>query len=372
MPLSHEGPLQGYARNIGGSAGEGTHGGTAVQRPEGMPTKSDATAVVSTASELKDAVSTDDAVVYIDDTITLNTTEPISVGSGVQLVGGFCDPAVPGRGPVIEQDTYENTSEMTENPTFLTRYNDEPPKLWGVSMRGPNTELGYFEPSDLSKRVATGIWSLDTSGIFEAIGCEFWGWTLSGIMLGATNVETNADIIRCTFHSNLMGGYGYGIEQYNGHLWCDRSFYDRNRHGISGFGYPSESWVLTESVIGPDWISHAMDMHRLIQNRSAEWLDELGYKHNRGGKYIHVRDCTFMNATSMRGGGVEGIVQRGFSVEGDEIWGCDFWHPSRPVAPGDSDDAYRVERRDSWEKFDAHDNAFDGPNEGFGAPRNGS
>ncbi len=369
MSLAHEDPLEGYARNIGGSAGEGTHGGTAVQRPKEMPTRDDATDIVSTASELKKAVGTDDTVVYIDDTITLQTTEPIPVGSGVQLVGGFCDPTVSGRGPVIERDTYENTSGTSENPTFISRSNDEPPTLWGVSMRGPNTDLEYFEPTDLNDRVSTGIWSLDTSGTFEAIGCEFWGWTLAGIMLGATNVETDADVIRCTFHSNLMAGYGYGIEQYNGHLWCDRSFYDRNRHGVSGFGYPSESWVLTESVIGPNWISHAMDMHRLIQNRSAEWLDNQGYKHDRGGKYIHVRDCTFMNATSMQGSGVEGIVQRGLSVEGDEVWGCDFWHPSQPVAPGGPDDAYRVEARDSWEKFDAHDNAFDGPNRGFGAPR---
>ncbi|RRJ30149.1 hypothetical protein [Halocatena pleomorpha] len=369
MSLSHEKPLEGYARNIGGSAGKGTHGGTAVQRPAGMPTRDDATDIVSTASGLKDAVGTDNAIVYIDDTITLQTTKPISIGSGVQLVGGFCDPTVPGRGPVIERDTYENTSNKTENPTFISRYNDNPPTLWGISMRGPNTDQEYFKPADLNDRVSTGIWSLDTSGTFEAIGCEFWGWTLAGIALGATNSETDADVIRCTFHSNLMAGYGYGIEQYNGHLWCDRSFYNRNRHGISGFGYPSESWVLTESVIGPDWISHAMDMHRLIQNRSAEWIDKQGYERDCGGEYIHVRDCTFMNTRSMLGGGVEGIVQRGISVEGDEVWGCDFWHPSRPVAPGDRDDAYRVEARDSWEKFDAHDNAFGGPNTGFGAPR---
>lgn len=159
---------------------------------------------------------------------------------------------------------------------------------------------------------------------------------------------------------------GYGIEQYNGHLWCDRSFYDRCRHGISGFGYPDESWELTESVIGPGpWAGHAMDMHDLGSNSDSG-------NPNRGGHHFHVRDCTFMSTQDISGADQEAIAQRGVSVAGDEIWGCDFWHSTRPTPPGGQGDAYRQEtpeQRDSFENFYPHDNAFDGPNQGYGAPR---
>lgn len=365
MSLSHESPLQGYARNICGSAGKGTHGGSAVQRPVDMPTKDDATDIVSTASGLISAVQNDNAVVYVEDSITLDTSETTSISENVTLVGGFCDPTIPGRGPVIKQEKLENPDPDgdPQNAVFKSRAGNAP-TLWGVSMRGPNVE--YFDPSDPYAHSNAGIWSMNSEGTFEAIGCEFWGWTFAGIALGSASVETSAEVIRCSFHHNLMEGLGYGIEQYNGHLWCDRSFFDACRHGITSYGHPEASWELTESVVGPnDWAGHAMDMHDYADN-------------NRGGHHFHVRDCTFKitkgipGTTGSRTEGQEGIAQRGVSVAGDEIWGCDFWHSSRPVEPGDQGDAFRQEtprQRDSWENFDPHDNAFGGPNEGFGAPR---
>lgn len=378
MPLSHEGALQGYARNIGGSAGTGTHGGTAVQRPEEMPTREEATHHVSTASDFRTAVQQDGAIVYLDETVTLQSSQPIELGSNVQIVGGYCDPEIPGRGPIIEQDYYVRK-------TFVSEY-QEAPTLWGVSMRGPNTDLESFDPrkspyeegdTDRTDWYAGGIHCKDTTGTFTAIGCEFWGWTIAGIELGATadgrpKYPTDAEVRRCTFHHNNMETFGYGIEQYCGHLWCDRSFYTANRHGISGFGFPTESYVLTESVIGPECVSHAMDMHRLYDNhkeKSQSWWDNRPFTKNDGGEYVDIRDCTFMNTTNIGGKGTEGIVQRGLSEERFEVWGCDFWHPTKPEAPGGESDAYRVYNRETWKNFNAHDNAFDGPNEGFGAPR---
>lgn len=376
MPLPHEGPLQGYHPTIGGSAGKGTHGGTAVSRPSGMPTRNDATDIVSTPQGLKNAVETDEAVVYIDDTITLKGPQNIQLGDNVTIVGGFCDPNIPGRGPVIEQDYYHRKLFISQN--------NRPPTLWGVSLRGPNADLEYFDPreppyndgdTDASDWYATGIhcYTPKANGQFKAIGCEFWAWTIAGVELGAGSPvrETDADLIRCTFHSNIMETYGYGIEQYNGHLWCDRSFYDRCRHGISGYGYRVESWELTESVVGPnDWAGHAMDMHDLGSNVSDTPYGE--FDPNMGGHHFHVRDCTFKITQDIDGSGQEGIAQRGVAYDGDEIWGCDFWQPEKPVEPGGTGDAYRQEdagQRSSFENFNPHDNAFDGPNNGFGAPR---
>lgn len=368
IPNYNNDALQGYARNIGGSAGEGTHGGTAVNRPSGMPTRNDADFIVSTPSGLKDAVKNDNSIVYIDDSITLHSSETTTLGSNVQIVGGFCDPNIPGRGPVIEQRKLENPDPDLDpqNPVFKRR-GGEPPTLWGVSMRGP--KLDYFDPSNVHAKSNSGIWCVTSaSTTFKAVGCEFWGWTFAGIVLGMVNpkIATDAKIIRCSFHHNRMEGLGYGIEQFQGHLWCDRSFFNRCRHGIASYGTKEASWELTESVIGPDgWAGHAMDMHDYGGN-------------NHGGHHFHVRDCTFKMTEGIPGttgtpdNSQEAIAQRGVSVAGDEIWGCDFWHSSRPEEPGHHGEAFRQEdaqERDSWENFHSYDNAYDGPNGGYGAPR---
>lgn len=373
MPLSQE-PLRGYSRRIGGSAGSGTHGGRGIERPEDMPTKDDATHVVETKTGLIDAVQQDGAIVYVDDDIDVSGAHDIRLGDGITLVGGYCDPEIPGRGPVIRQKHYERH-------LFVSKWG-EAPTLWGVSLRGPNTS--FFDPrervtsdewdtDDASDWYSSGLWCYDENEL-EVYGCEFFGWTLAGLEIGSNGHKTPATIKRSSFHHCIMETLGYGIEHYNGDVWIDRCFFDACRHGFSGFGYPGEKVDITNCVIGPaddteGWCGHALDMHKLEDNlHNGDWT---------AGGHFRIRNCTSMCTWDLNG-----YAQEGFAIRGtpDEVSWEDknhWFQDEKPDAPGEQGDAYRQEVKDpssGWQNFEPRDSIYGARDpaevpEGYGAPR---
>lgn len=355
--LKHEKSLQGYHRSIGGSAGRGTFGGPSINRPTNMPRRSDVDVVVRTPGQFANSVQQDNVSIYIDDDATIELNGSIDMGSGVTIVSGYCDPSVPGRGGEIVCG--ENGHRL------LTSKYGEAPSLWGVSFRGP--ELEYFDPdhtaSDFSEKQSTGLFCYDSSGVLEVIGCEFRGWTMAGLEIGARNHETTARVRRSSFHHNLMEHLGYGVELYNGDLSMDRCFLDRCRHGISGFGYSTCSWSLTNSVVGPGpWAGHALDMHKLANNLSDG--DETA------GGDILVRRCSLMSTDDIGGYGQEAFALRGVPAGEARIDKCHFWHDSKPTETNVQGQAYRQEW-DSWKNFYVEDCVFGASNltDGVGAPR---
>lgn len=407
LPKTHE-PLKGYHPAIGGFADPDT----GASRPSGMPRKEECDYVVSDKNQLVEHVTEDGAKIYIDETVGVLSLEPmegegvtdVKLGSGVQLVGQFCDPGHPGRGTVIHQPYYNRH-------TFKVGYGKKPPTLWGISLQGPmfasdftdhprypSEEDLYFDPRsdsrthngelDPSDWYASGVFchTSKSAGEFRAIGCEFFGWSHSGLEIGSKERETQAEIRRCSFHNNLMETLGYGIEQYNGHMWVDRSFFDRNRHGISGFGYPTQSWEATNCLVGDGLgASHAFDEHDLGSNITTDTP-------NMGGHHIAVRNCTFLLTHDVNGDKQEPVVQRGqslagrahydgigdksqFEENGDEISYCHFAQPEKPKARGKQGDAYREDDDGAeWKSLNPHDNIFglDHPEEQLaqhGAPR---
>lgn len=410
MPLKHEKPLKGYHPSLGGSSGAGTHGGD-YSRPEGMPKRGDCDYVVSNKNQLEKHIGKDNASIYLDQSagvISLKGMENVTVGSGVELVGQFCDPNVPGRGTVLHQPYYPRH-------TFKIGYGNEPPTLWGISFQGPmlaedwdareeqdhypaaedvyfdprsddRTKGGELSPSDW---YAGGLFCHTTKGAgkLRVIGSEFFGWSLAGLEIGSKERETQAEIRRCSFHNNLMETCGYGAELYNGHTDFSRCYFDRNRHGISAFGYPTLSYRLVDSLVGNGLgAGHAIDMHDLGSNISNTDTP------NMGGKYFTVKRCTFMITDDIANYGQEAIAQRGHSlagrafygdddidldIPGDEIVRCHFWHSTEPQPCGEQGDAYREgESGDSWNSLNPHDNVF-GPDKSdqtldlYGAPRAG-
>lgn len=363
--LDHEPPLSGFDRSLGGSAGEGTFGGTAVERPEGMPTKADADHVVTTKSELLDAVSTDDAIVYIDEDIDVTGVEDYLIGDNVTLVGGFCDPNIPGRGPVIHSDE-------PSKYVFRSAYG-EAPTLWGVSFEGP--QKAYKDPDhtadDFNETFASALFCFDDDKL-EVVGCEFWGWTMAGLLVGAKGTATEAEVERCSFHHCQMEHLGYGIQHYNGSLSVNKCFFDKCRHGISSFGYPSGGYAIANSVIGPgDWCGHALDMHSLTNNLDTD--------DRTAGDYLRVYRCTLMSTWDRGGYDQEAIAIRGESDRTSYADKCHFYHDGEPTPTGGQGDAYRQETGwsdtpNSWRNFEPRDNVFGERDpvdvaEGYGAPR---
>lgn len=362
MPLPHEAPLSGYSSTIGGSAGANTHGGD-VPKPDGMPDRSDADYVVTDYQELKEGLRDANAIVYIGDHIDVTQQETIWLADGVTLVGQYCDPTVAGTGYWIHHD---DTDDNIYTRNVLAHRGGTPPTLYGVYGLGPR--LRYFDPDHTSDQFDGLVSSFlhvypgKSAGTFRAIGCRFTGWTMAGLELGAKNYETDAEIHRSTFTRNWMEHLGYGIEQYNGELRMDRCFFDRCRHGVSSFGYPTCAWTLTTSVVGPGpWSGHALDMHKLANNLSDG--DETA------GGDILIRDCSLMATTDVNGSGQEAFALRGVPDGEARIERCHFWHASRPQATNKQGNAYRQEW-DGWQNFYVENCTF-GPDAGgadVGAP----
>lgn len=364
--------LDGFDRRVGGFAGSGTPGGN-ISRPENMPEKSECDYVVNNGEQLVRRIQEDNVTIYVDKDAKVTGHHGVQGGSGVTLVAGFCDPNRTennGRGPVIKQN-YFNPERYGKSVarTFEFKHG-EAPALWGVAFEGPETE--YFDPRD---RVASDDWDSDrvedwyASGIFcydesefEAYGCEFSGWTMAGVELGARNYETQAKFHRCTFHDNIMETLGYGVEQYNGHAEFDLCFFDRCRHGIAGFGYPEESYTLRRSVIGPGpWAGHAIDMHKLANNLSSG--------DDTAGRKILIEYCTFLSTWDLGGYEQEGFTLRGIPIERGDLQDCKFAHPTKPSSPNVQGNAYRQEVP-SWKQFYVKNNDFGdiAPEREVGAP----
>lgn len=373
--LTNNDSLDGFHPSIGGYADTDNR----VDRPEEMPTKADCDVTASTAQELANAVEKDNVTIWLDENageLLFKGPQNIWFGDNVTIVGQYCDPEYDGIGTYIKQDYYHRH-------LFLSAYG-QPPTLWGVPLIGPMIGDSFFDPSNeiVTKDVyfdprseersnggelepsawyAGGLFCYDDDGEFYVHGCLFAGWSVAGLEIGAKNHETQAEIQRSTFVLNGMETLGYGCELYNGHQWFNRCFFDGNRHDLSGFGYPTHSYEVTESVCGKlDGCGHDFDMH--------DWTAE----NNIGGHHVKLRNVSFLSEWDIRGYKQEGYAQRGVPEGKDEIWLCAFVHPNKPDEPGDQGDAYRQEtpeQRDSWEHFNPHDNIFgETHHETYGAP----
>lgn len=366
MALDIEGPLDGFHRTIGGSAGQGTHGGPNVQKPDDMPDVSDADYKVTNWQQLDRAVREDGATVYVADNIDVTNKGPVPMGDGVTLFSDYCNPDTDNLiGPYLY---HRDTSDDNYSRVVFTHRGGEPVTLYGIYALGPR--LNYTDPDHESDAFADLQCSFlheyaeKDTGLFEAIGCRFTGWTFAGLELGAKSYETRANVHRCTFERNNMEHLGYGIQHYNGDLWIDKCFFDKCRHGFAGFGYPNETIDVTNTVFGPGlWSGHCADMHCLANNLSTG--------DDTAGKHLRIRNCSFMGTQDVGGYGQEGVAIRGISVNESQIWNCDFWHDSAPDAPGEQGSAVRQESgTDSWENLRMENNTYGNPmsNPNIGAP----
>jgi hypothetical protein len=364
--LEHEKPKQGYSREIGGEAGEGTYGGRNRSKPKGMPDRRDADYVVSNRDELADAVKDDNAKVYYNDHIEITKQDTVWFGDGVVLFGDYCNPDVPGVGHwIYHSDTGDNNYSRK---CFAHAYG-KPAKLYGVYALGPR--LHYFDPDHTSDEFRDMTCSFmheyagANDGLFEAVGCRFSGWTLAGLELGAKGYRTEAHVRQSTLNMNYMEHLGYGLEQYRGDLWVDQCLMDQCRHAISGFGYGDETIDVTRSIFGPGpWAGHALDMHGLANNISTT--------SNVAGKHLRARNCSFMSTRDVNGTKQEGIAIRGVPNELSWFRNNEFWHPPISDPPGRQGDAVRQESGTSgWKKVQLRNNAFNGPTnrQNIGAPR---
>jgi hypothetical protein len=371
MALAYEQPLNGFAADIGGSAGPGgTHGGTDVQRPAAMPSKADCDHVVTRPDDFVDTVTKDEVSIYVDGTIDLTehvrNNGGIQMGSGVTLVGAFCDPSVPGRGSVIRTDAHTRY--------LLTSCYGKAPSVWGISFEGPEPESVDLDHTskEFEDRTAGALFCYDDNGTFRVYGCEFRFWSLAGVLCGAKNHTTKTVIERCTFVDGLFEHLGYGVEHYNGFLSVRKCFFDKLRHAISSFGYPNGGYAVAESVFGPGpWRGHLVDMHCLDNN--------LDNGDRTAGEFVRVFRCSSLITGTARddvnGYDQEFVAIRGEPVKTSYVDKSHLHHDGPPDPTGYQGSAWRQETEwsdtpDEWLNFEPRDNHFgESFRDGYGAPR---
>lgn len=368
----YERGLEGFDPRIGGLA-DGSKG---LSRPDEMPTKEECDCVASNYKQLTKFVKQDDVTIWLDENageILYKGPKDIWFGENVTIVGQYCDPNYPGIGTVIKQDYYHRN-------LFLSAYG-EAPTLWGVPLIGPilgDTFLAqereirfedvYFDPNvrnegrDLknSDWYASGLFCYDTDSKLFAYGCLFAGWSMAGLEIGSKNVETEAEIKRCTFLFNAMETLGYGCELYNGHQWFDLCYFEGNRHGLAAYGYKTHSYDVTRSVSGPDEVAgHVLDMHDYVPP-------------NHGGEEVRIRACSNLTTHDINGREQEFFAQRGVAEKIDKVWHCATVHEEPPEEPGDHGDFVRQEtpsQRDKWENFKLGKNHYGAAHHlDYGAP----
>lgn len=358
--------LEGYAPAIGGKA---TQDGS-VERPADMPSRDDATHIVGEKDEFIEGLTTDDAIVYTDDTFKCDILKPIVAGRDVTIVGGHCDPdrnENDGNGPVVHFDYF--TERMIQTPHPLT--------LYGVAFKGPTGE--YFKPEDWAAQnenvddqsayYSVGVWAYPDKGEgqVKVIGSKLWDFTHAALLLGAKGYETNALVSRSTITDCMMEHLGYGISQYDGTLVVERSDLDRCRHAIAGFGYPSERLIVAETMFGPGpHSSHVIDRHCTANS--------LPNGDGTAGEFTHIWRCTAMShgpgehIQDVNGTNQEFFAIRGASVDESYLDKVDFWAPELPAPTGDNGDALRQETAlldgdgSEWVRLDLRDNATGGNN----------
>lgn len=341
MVLPHEEPLQGYHREIGGSAGSGTHGGTDVQIPDGMPSRSDADYHVTNYDELRDALDEEGSVVYVADDIDVTGEGPIQCAGGNILVGQYCDPSVSGSGHQIH---YDDLPEGGETAVIMQK-SGTPLKMYGVYLQGPIEEFtdeDYDDP-EFEETLRAGVWIRTPydAGLFEAVGCRFSGWTWSGVQLGDYNNRTDAEIRRCTFDMCNYNHYGYGCCSYDTDLFIDRCFFDDCRHATAAYGHPTETHDIKDSIMGPGpGASHAWDLHGLRNNSDTDELT--------AGGHLRMLNCTTMQVETIWGDDQEGVRIRGIPEELSWFRNCHFYHSAPPSDDPDENQAIRVEEADTW------------------------
>lgn len=370
--LPNEEPFRGYAKELGGSAGPETRGGQ-VQRPEEMPTRKECDYVVKTKKQLLKVIGEAEATIYVADDIDVTGAQNVRVGKNVTLVGGRCDPDVTmngGRGPIIKQDYFHRH-------LFITRHSLS---MYGIVLEGPETK--HFDPRDRLR--SNSDWNVDkasdwyASGLFvyppkdepevKIVGCEFFGWTFAGVECGSKGNETRIHFDRCFGHHNQMETLGYTIQHYNGIMSVTRCLFDKCRHAIASFGYPTGGYAVAECVFGPGpWYGHAADMHCLANNLSDG--------DRTAGKYCNFYRCSFYSNWDGADYPQEAVAVRGKPENLSYLDKCDFPnHDELPDPTGDQGSAYRQETEwadnpDEWQNFEPRDNIAGSAFEpGYGAP----
>lgn len=244
-------------------------------------TKKMATHVVSDRSALIEAVYQPEAIIWIPNDVTIDMTGAISVPIAPNVTIASGRMLTNQKGGMIKTDGYDEGLFINKSGGC---------RITGLRLKGPRTD--YFDPwlwgKSLRAYSALGFNLQGQTAIVD--NCEVTGWTFAGFALGSRKQPTRGWIHHNMMHHNQMNHLGYPMELYNGLHLIEWNYFDRNRHSIAGFGYPSNGYEARFNIVGSHSIQHAFDMHHLGEN-----LDYLGGTKDGmvAGQFVNVHHNVF-------------------------------------------------------------------------------
>lgn len=304
-----------------------------------------ADSIVDCRSDLVTALekATAGTVVYVADDAEIDLTgeSNIPLGQNVTLASGRGQGS---DGGLLYTDDY---------PRWLLRSRADGVRVTGLRLQGPQTE--YFDPrEEFNEETAAHSCGLHLFGdAAEVDNCELFGWPHAAIAFGAREYSTAGHAHHNAIHHNQMETLGYGIELYDGWSRIEQTYFDANRHAVTGFGCATNGFEAQHNLIGPNPVSHAFDMHRLSENIECE--DEY-----LAGKAVSIHHNTFAYTEDVLGRPQEAVDIRGIPEEHSVIDRNWFAHEEKPE--GNRGDAVRQGIDDPYRNLDV------GPNNQYGSP----
>lgn len=241
-------------------------------------TRSIATTIARTPSQLIEAVNQPGATVWIPPGVTIDMTGEflVPVASNVTIASSRSLGSTKQPSGLIKTTGYD--TPVFEHTTGRLR-------VTGLRLKGPRTD--HFDPWKAGESHEDySACAFKTSGATAIIdNCEVFGWTFAGFSIGAQKSPTSGWLHHNAMHHNQMAHLGYPMELYNGEHLIEWNYFNYNRHSIAGFGHPQNGYEARYNVVGPKSRQHAFDMH---------WLGEnLDNNNELGGKYINVHHNVF-------------------------------------------------------------------------------
>lgn len=259
-------------------------------------------------------------------------------------------------------------------------------RISGVRLRGRWPDTGWQEWQGDEGTLARGVWIRGQEAHID--NCEVFGWPWTAIYVHG-NEARNAIVRNNHIHSSFQLGYGYGVDIGRGHAMIEHNYFNRTRHAIDGFGWPSTSYTARGNVFGPTTYSHAVDMHCLTENNASDNPNPDANEFAlRAGGSILVENNTFCYTHDDRDRRQEAIVIRGEPLYWVRIRNNRFAHEEEPPNNSGNDSpghAWRqvnvhgvsgfdalVPDSEFTDNFETGENQFNAPHsdhtDNFGAP----
>jgi hypothetical protein len=308
------------------------------------PTRADV--IVDSRTDLLSALdrATPGTTVYVADDAEIDLTgeSEISIGKDVTLASGR---GQDDSGGLLYTDTY---------PRWLFRSRASGVRVTGIRLRGPRAD--YFDPreeyDDPDDANSCGLHLFGDTA--EVENCELFGWPHAAIAFGAREYPTVGYAHHNAIHHNRMETLGYGIELYDGCSRIEYTYFDANRHAVTGFGYATNGYEARFNLVGPDPVSHAFDMHRLSENINTD--DPI-----LAGKAVSIHHNTIAYTEDTLDRPQEAIDVRGVPAEQSVIDRNWFAHEQAPMTVSDRGEAVRQGIDDeTWKQLRV------GPNNHYG------